>query len=397
MRKIKYSMVAFFIAMFILVSGVVADDCWSEAYSPNVHWVFCIDTSGSMKAKGHRDLLKLITQKITSEFIDTKKNIIKAGDRITIFSFDQEVRLEVTALYQAENDILPIRERLKQINKRNGGLTFISEAIVQAINLANKYRQFFHTNALYVFTDGKSEPYSPKWPKARIHAAKLRDKENFEKISLLEKDQGLNVWVGVLKWEAFNDAKSFVKKMGRNGHLVDLTDFSRLSLEKALNDFAQSVRSTIRVADVKEVDFGTIPFKSGMPYEKTISWNIQTDEMNQAPSIVGRINFDPDNPSELKEGHILDIKSTADKMVLNFKLKGSNKIKPGTYKGELELLPSQTNFGALKIEPSHLDLEFKKAGLMSYYIWRILVMSLVGFLILFYLTGKIKRKMPIRV
>ena len=397
MCKRKCTMVAFYIAILILVSGFVNSECWSKVYSPNVHWIFCIDTSGSMKTKGHRDLLKLITQKITNEFADIKKNIIKIEDRITIFSFDEEVRLEVTALYQTENDILPIREVLNQMNKRSGSLTFISEAIVQAIDLANKYRQFFHTNALYVFTDGKSEPYSPKWPKSRIDAAKARDKKNFQKISLLEKDQGLNVWVGVLKWEAFTDARSLVKNMGRGGHLVDLTDFNRLSLEKALSDFAQTVRSKVQVANVKEVDFGTIPYKGSSPYQKNISLNIQTDKLNQAPTIIGQVNFDPDNPAEIQEGHLLDIKTTVDKMVLNFKLPRSNELKPGTYKGKLELLPSQRNFGALEIKPSQFDLEFKKAGLLSFYIWRVLVVSLAGLLTLFYLISKIKRKMPIRV
>ena len=59
--------------------------------------------------------------------------------------------------------------------------------------------------------------------------------ENFQKISLISKAQGLNVWFGVLKWEAFDDAKSLVAKVGKAGHLVDLKDFNRLSLEKALN------------------------------------------------------------------------------------------------------------------------------------------------------------------
>ena len=47
----------------------------NSEYLPNVHWVFCIDTSGSMKMKGHMDLLKLITEKITNEFLDGKKKI----------------------------------------------------------------------------------------------------------------------------------------------------------------------------------------------------------------------------------------------------------------------------------------------------------------------------------
>ena len=70
------------------------------------------------------DLLKVITQKISNEFIDVNKNIIKAGDRITIFSFDEEVRLEATSLYQTSNDIVPIRDKLVAMNKRKGSLTF---------------------------------------------------------------------------------------------------------------------------------------------------------------------------------------------------------------------------------------------------------------------------------
>ncbi|OPX34255.1 MAG: hypothetical protein B1H12_10435 [Desulfobacteraceae bacterium 4484_190.2] len=93
-------------------------------------------------------------------------------------------------------------------------MTFISEAIVQAIDLTNKYSRFFHTNALYVFTDGKSEPYSPKWPKKKRDAIKKRDAKNFKRISLFGKDHGLNIWLGVLKWDAFDDAKSLVKNIG---------------------------------------------------------------------------------------------------------------------------------------------------------------------------------------
>ena len=144
----KYRIAALVFTLSMVFFCLASTDCWSKDYSPNVHWVFCIDTSGSMKMKGHRDLLKLITQKITNEFADPKKKIITTGDRITIFSFDEKVRLEATALYQTEDDILPIKEKLKQMNKRSGSLTFISEAIVQAIDLTNKYSKFFHTNAL---------------------------------------------------------------------------------------------------------------------------------------------------------------------------------------------------------------------------------------------------------
>jgi hypothetical protein len=350
-----------------------------------------------MKKKGHMDLLKVITDKITNEFLDSSRNVIKAGDRITIFSFDEGVRLEATALYQTENDILAVKDKLIQMNKRSGSLTFISEAIVQAIDLTKKYSQFFDTNALYVFTDGKSEPYSKKWPKERIEASKKRDRENFKKISLLGRDHELNVWVGVLKWEAFDDAKSFVTKMGKGGHLVDLTDFNRLSLEKALANFAETVRSGLTLPNMKTVDFGTIPYKDIGPYQKNISLDIQTDKIGNPPLIIGRIDFDPDNPSEIEQGYPLEIRTTEDKMVLNFELVRSDKLKPGTYRGKLELFPSQTHFGTLAIQPSQFDVEFRKSGYLSFYTWRVVVAFVVGFVFLFYIASKIKRKMPIKV
>ena len=397
MYERKCRVLVFFIAISIFVFGFMNRDCLSREYAPNVHWLFCIDTSGSMKAKGHRDLLKLITQKVRDDFTTIEKSIIKVGDRITVFSFDEKVRLEATALYQTENDILQIREKLKSMNKRSGKLTFISEAIVQAVDFTHKYKQFFHTNALYVFTEGKSEPYSTKWPKKKISAVKARDEKNFNKISQMGKEQGLNVWVGVLKWEAFDDAKSLVKNMGEAGHFVDLTDFDRLSIEKALKDFAQTVRSKVKLANIKRVDFGTVPYNVNLPYEKNISWGIETDKRNVAPPIIGRIKFDPDNPLEIPQGPPLDIKTTADKMVLNFRLARPDKLKPGTYKGKLEFLPSKASFGALEIEPSQFDIEFKKSGFVSFYLWRILVVFLLSLLLLFYLVNKVKRKMPIRV
>ena len=394
-KKYIISMLTFIV--FTCFFCLINEDCWSRNYSPNVHWAFCIDTSGSMKTKGHMDLLKLITEKITNEFIDVNKNIIKTGDRITIFSFDERVRLEATSLYQTESDILPIRDKLIEMNKRSGSLTFISEAIVRAADFTKKYSQFFHTNALFVFTDGKSEPYSAKWPKHKIEARKKRDIENFKKISLFGKDRALNIWLGVLKWQAFNDAKSLVKNMGKGGHLVDLTDFNRLSLQKALDNFAQTVRSSVKLSDIKDIDFGTIPYKSNSQYQKNISFGIQTDKTNEPPSITGHINFDPDNPSGIAKKYPLEIKTSEDKMVLNFKMAKSNELKPGTYRGKLDLFPSQVHFGTLVIEPSQFDVEFRKAGFLSFYIWRVLIVFAIGFPFLFYLTSKIKRKMPIRV
>jgi len=369
----------------------------NSEYLPNVHWVFCIDTSGSMKMKGHMDLLKLITEKITNEFLDGKKNIINTGDRITIFSFDEQVRLEATSLYQTENDLLSIKKELKELNKRHGNLTFISEAIVQSIDVVDKYKQFFHTNALYVFTDGKSEPYSPKWSKQKITATKKRDTENFQKISLAGKDSGLNVWLGVLKWEAFDDAKALVNRMGKGGHLVDLTNFNRLSLEKALIDFAGTVRSEVKIVDAKSLNLGTIPYKNSGSYQKNISFSIQTDNIHKLPPLTAAINFDPENPSEIKAKDIFEIKTTVDKILLSFNLADSNKIHSGTYKGKLKLIPTQTNYGALVIQPSQLDVKFYKSSITAFYFWRVAIFVLPGVLLFTYLLNKIKRKLPIKI
>ena len=121
MYKKKYTL---FLIILIVFSLSAKTDCWSRKSSLNVHWVFCLDTSGSMKMKGHMDLLKLITGKITDEFLDSKKNIINTGDRITIFSFDEQVRLQATSLYQTENDLLSIKKELRELNKRHGNLTW---------------------------------------------------------------------------------------------------------------------------------------------------------------------------------------------------------------------------------------------------------------------------------
>ena len=397
MCKKKFSMTIFVPFVFILFICFIGRASWGEEYVPNVHWVFCIDTSGSMKTKGHVDLLKEITERITHEFIDPKKNIIKIGDRITIFSFDEDVRLEATSLYQTENDLLAIKDKLKQMNERSGSLTFISEAIVQAIEMAGKYDQFFHTNALYIFTDGKSEPYSLKWPKDRILARKKQDQENFQKISLSGKEQGLNIWLGILKWEAFDDAKTFVKKMGKGGHVVDLTDFNRLSVAKALKDFSATVRTKISIPSVKDLDFGTIPYHNGDSYEKNISLAMETDNEKAHPSIVGNISFDPDNPSEIAPELPLAIKTTEDKIVLNFSLANANRLKSGKYKGKLKLSPSKIQFGALVIEPSQVDVQFKKSGFIGFYAWKVVIVGVVGLLFLIFVVNKIKRKMPIKV
>jgi hypothetical protein len=397
MKRYKCAVSLFVFIIFLLSSQFTVENCWGGESIPNVHWVFCIDTSGSMKTKGHMDLLKLITERISGEFLNANNELIKTGDRVTILSFDEKARLEATSLYQTENDLSPVRRKLTDLNKRYGSLTFISEAIVQGIDVVKKYDKFFHTNALYVFTDGKSEPYSPKWSTEKIEARKKRDKENFQKISLAGNDPGLNVWIGILKWEAFEDARSLVGRMGKGGHLIDLTNFSRLSLEKALTDFAQTVRSEVRLQDIKDIDFGTIPYKGSDPYQKSLSFSIHTDKTLESPAITASIKFDPDNPSEIKEEPQLRIQTTEDKMVLSFKMANSNKLDPGTYRGKLRLSPSQTHYGALVIEPSQLEVKFKKSGVVGFYSWRIAVALILGSLFLIYLTNKIRRKMPIRI
>ena len=394
MSKTRHPIV---IGMILWLGLFVTTDCLSKERSLNVHWVFAIDTSGSMKLKGRRDLLKAITEKITDGFLDVSKGIIKTGDRITILSFDEEVRQEATSLYQTENDLASIKTKLKDLNKRSGSLTFISEAVVRATDLVEKYNQFFDTNAVYVFTDGKSEPYSPKWPAERIEKRKKRDTENFQKISLINKAQGLNVWLGVLKWEAFDDAKSLVARVGEAGHLVDLTDFNRLSLEKALNDFSRSVRSEVKLSRIQKIDLGTIPYKNGRLYKTNISLDMTTIRASEPPSLAGVIDFNPDNPSQINGAAQLKIRSTEDKIVLNFTLSESDKLSSGTYRGKLKLFPSQAQYGALQIEPSQFDVEFKKTGVVGFFLWRGLAVLLLGSILLIWLINKIKKKMPLRI
>ena len=394
-QKRRIISVTFLTLAFLLV--VFTGTTWGTSYSPNVHWTFCIDTSGSMKAKGHMDLLQLITENISKDFLNSKKNIIKQGDRISIFSFDESVRLEATALYQAENDLTTLKKKLKAMNKRHGSLTFISEAIVKAVHFTEKYNQFFQTNALYVFTDGKSEPYSIKWPTDKIEKAKKKDAANFKKIAQLKHDQGLNVWLGVLKWEAFADAKSLVAQMGESGHLVDLTDFNRLPLEKALMNFADSVRLAVNLPHLPAFDFGSIPYKADGPYQKSVSIGIETEKVDSPPSILGHITFDPDNPSEIAQSHPVKIKASRDKMVLTFELAESNDLEPGNYKGKLELLPSPAQFGAIDIRPSQFDVKFKKSGYMAFYLWRGFMPIALMFVIVSFFVAKIKKRLPIKV
>ncbi len=394
----RYSLKIFVYIVSMVIISFFVREAWSNEYVPNVHWVFCIDTSGSMKKKGQMDLLKEVTDRITNEFLDRKEKIIKIGDRITLFSFDESVRLEATSLYQTEEDLIVIKDKLKKMNERRGSLTFISEAIVQAIEITNKYSKFFHTNALYVFTDGKSEPYSLKWSKEKIKARKKRDLDNFNKISLSGKEHGLNVWLGILKWEAFEDAKKFVKNMGKGGHFVDLTDFNRLSVAKALKDFSETVRVNVRIPKARGLDFGTIPYSNGdFSYSKSISLALQTDKGNTRPAIMGYIKFDPENPSEIAPDLPLPIKTTEDKIFLNFNIADVDKLKPGTYTGKLNLYPSQKHFGALVIEPSQLKVEFKKSGFVGFYAWKALLAGVAGLFLLFFVVNKVKRKLPIKI
>ena len=150
--------------------------------------------------------------------------------------------------------------------------------------------------------------------------------------------------------------------MGKGGHLVDLTNFNRLSLEKALIDFAGTVRSEVKLVDAKSLNLGTIPYKNSGSYQKNISFSIQTDKINKLPSLTAAINFDPENPSEIKAKDIFEIKTTVDKIFLSFKLADSNNLHSGTYKGKLKLIPTQSHYGSLVIEPSQLDVKFRKSS-----------------------------------
>ncbi len=127
-KQIRHPLFFIIILFVFLLLGDA--ECFSKEYSPNVHWTFCIDTSGSMKEKGQLNLLRLVTDKLSKEFISEKNGIIKPGDRITLFSFDRESRLEASVLYQTQNDLSLILEKLESINKHYGMLTFTSEVIV---------------------------------------------------------------------------------------------------------------------------------------------------------------------------------------------------------------------------------------------------------------------------
>jgi hypothetical protein len=200
-----------------------------------------------------------------------------------------------------------------------------------------------------------------------------------------------------LKWEAFEDAESLVSRIGEGGHLIDLTNFNRLSLEKALTDFAQTVRSEVRIQNIKDIDFGTIPYKGSEPYQKSLSFGMQADKALESPAITASIKFDPDNPSEIKEEPQIKIQTTEDKMVLSFEMVNSNELDPGTYRGKLSLSPSQTQYGALVIQPSQFEVKFKKSGVVGSYFWKVAAALIFGSLLLIFLLNKVKRKMPIKI
>ncbi len=186
--------------------------------------------------------------------------------------------------------------------------------------------------------------------------------------------------------------------MGKGGHFVDLTDFNRLSVAKALKDFSETVRVNVRIPKARGIDFGTIPYSNGdFSYSKSISLALQTDKGNTRPAIMGYIKFDPENPSEISPALPLPIKTTEDKIFLNFNIADVDKLKPGTYTGKLNLYPSRKHFGALVIEPSQLNVEFKKSGFVGFYAWKALLAGVAGLLLLFYVVNKVKRKLPIKV
>jgi hypothetical protein len=124
---------------------------------------------------------------------------------------------------------------------------------------------------------------------------------------------------------------------------------------------------------------------------------MQTDKGRTRPAIMGHIKLDPENPSEITREMPLQVKTTEDKIFLNFNIADVDKLKPGTYTGKLNLLPSQKHFGALVIEPSQLNVEFKKSGFIGFYAWKALLAGVAGLFLLFYVTNKVKRRMPIKV
>jgi hypothetical protein len=223
------------------------------------------------------------------------------------------------------------------------------------------------------------------------------DAENFKIISGFKGNQALNVWLGVLKWEAYADAESLVKRMGKAGHLVNLTDFNRLPLERALANFAESVRSTVNLPKLAAIDFGTIPHKITGPYQRSISFGIKTEKADEPPSIMGLVDFDPDNPSEITRKHPVKVKASEDKMVLTFELAGSNDLEPGDYAGKLELLPSPSQFGTVDITPAQFDVKFKKSGYLAFYFWRGFLPIVAMLVVVTFFLAKIKKRMPIKV
>jgi len=185
--------------------------------------------------------------------------------------------------------------------------------------------------------------------------------------------------------------------MGKAGHLVNLTDFNRLPLEKALANFAESVRSTVNLSQLASIDFGTIPHKVTGQYQRSISFDIKTEKTDEPPSIMGRVDFDPDNPSEIAQKHLVQVKASTDKMVLTFELAESNDLEPGDYTGKLELLPSPAQFGTVDIHPAQFDVRFKKSGYLAFYFWRGFLPIATMLIVVAFFLAKIKKRMPIKV
>jgi len=48
----RYSLKVFVYIVTIVLICFFGKEAWSNNYLPNVHWVFVVDTSGSMKKKG---------------------------------------------------------------------------------------------------------------------------------------------------------------------------------------------------------------------------------------------------------------------------------------------------------------------------------------------------------
>ena len=112
---------------------------------------------------------------------------------------------------------------------------------------------------------------------------------------------------------------------------------------------------------------------------------------------VQRQSFDPENPTGIDNNSSVEVRNSANKIVLSFNVTECNILKPGTYRGTLKLFPSFEKFGALIIEPSQFQMELRKTGFLRTYLWKILLGSIILFIVLLYLSNKIRRRLPIKV